>query len=106
MRVLIDECLPRPLAAALTGVDAKTVPDAGWAGQSNGALLDLAERELDGFVTIDRSLEYQQRFTGRDLGVVLVAAPSNRMESLAPLVPRILAALASIDPGEVIRVGT
>lgn len=42
MRVLIDECLPRPLKGEITGHEVMTVPEAGWAGTKNGALLRLA----------------------------------------------------------------
>ena len=105
MRVLIDECLPRRLAAALSGVDAVTVPEAGWAGQSNGALLDLAAREFDVLITMDRGMEFQQDLGGRDLCVVVLVAPSNRLDALAPLVPDILAALQAVRPGDVVRIG-
>jgi hypothetical protein len=39
MRVLLDECLPRGLKRHLPGHDVRTVPEAGWAGMKNGALL-------------------------------------------------------------------
>jgi hypothetical protein len=42
LRVLLDECLPRRFGAALQGHVVTTVPQAGWAGLTNGALLPLA----------------------------------------------------------------
>jgi hypothetical protein len=44
MKVLLDECIPRKLKNSLQGHDCQTVPEAGLAGQKNGALLSLAER--------------------------------------------------------------
>ena len=44
MRVLLDECVDRGLAALITGHDVKTVPEAGWASRKNGELLSLAQR--------------------------------------------------------------
>ncbi len=104
MRVLIDECLPRRLVTVLVGVEAKTVPDAGWAGKSNGELLELAETEFEVFVTIDQNLVQQQSLQDRQLSVIVVAAPSNRFDALSPLVPEILEVLRNIGPGELVRV--
>ena len=42
MRVLLDECLPRRLKLEIRGHSVQTVPEAGWAGRSNGELLSLA----------------------------------------------------------------
>jgi hypothetical protein len=36
MRILLDECLPRRLKFDLVGHEVDTVPEAGWAGKSNG----------------------------------------------------------------------
>lgn len=104
MRELIDECLPRRLVTALAGVDAQTVPDAGWAGKSNGELIALAETEFDVFVTIDQNLVHQQILVGRQLAVAILVATSNRFATLAPLVPAALEALRTIRPGDLVRV--
>lgn len=57
-------------------------------------------------MTMDRSIEYQQRLAELPFGVVLIRAISNRMADLRLLVPEILAALTSLRPGELRRVGT
>ncbi|MEZ5966933.1 MAG: DUF5615 family PIN-like protein [Planctomycetota bacterium] len=108
MRVLVDECVPRRLVAALVGVDVTHVPDAGWAGKQNGELLGLADGKCDVLVTIDQNLEHQQNLAGRQLGVIVMVAPSNRFDalaSLASLVPGVLEALERIQPGHFIYVG-
>ena len=53
MRVLLDECLPRRLGLELTGHLVSTVPQAGWAGISNGKLLALIASNYDTFLTVD-----------------------------------------------------
>ncbi|MGD9968411.1 MAG: hypothetical protein AB7T59_17980 [Hyphomonadaceae bacterium] len=106
MRILLDECLPRRLGAKLVGHVLFTVPQAGWAGVSNGALLDRIEGAFDAFITIDRNLPARQQVGGRGFGVVAIRAVSNRFEDLAPLVPEILAVLASLKPGDVAHVPT
>jgi hypothetical protein len=109
MRVLLDECLPRRLKADLAGHEVTTVPEAGWAGTKNGELLRLAAARFDAFVTIDQGLAFQLNMAaasgGSRLGVVILQAPSNRLEELRPLVPALLEALRGLQPGQVRRVG-
>lgn len=105
MKVLLDECLLRRLAAALTGQEVKTVPQAGWASIKNGELLTRAESSFDVFVTADRNLSFQQNLARRKIAVVVLRARSNRFQSLLPLVPGILLALTTIKPGELTEVG-
>ena len=50
MKILLDECVPRPLARYLEGHQVQTVPQAGWASTVNGPLIRLAESEFDVFI--------------------------------------------------------
>lgn len=104
MRVLLDECLPKRLARLLAGHDVLTVPQAGWAGVSNGALLARINGRFDAFITIDRNLPSQQSLVGLQFGLVVLRARSNRFESVAPLTPNILNALDILTPATVIVV--
>lgn len=104
MRVLLDECLPRGLKRVLAGHDVRTVPEMGWAGTRNGELLRLAEADFDVFVTIDQNLPFQQELRDLGLAVVMLAARSNRLRDLEPLVPALALMLDSIEPGSVERV--
>ena len=105
MRVLLDENLPHGLIDALAGHSVSTVHGLGWAGTKNGALLKRASGAIDVFVTMDTNLEHQQNVTVLPFGIVVVGAPSNRMQDLAPLVPEILEALGRVRPGTVEHVG-
>ena len=105
MRVLLDEQLPVDLCAELRGHVVDSVVGRGWAGIKNGELLRSIRGQYDALVTMDRSMEFQQRVQILPFGIVLVRAPSNRMQDLRPLVPSILAALVAITPGMVQRVG-
>lgn len=102
MRVLIDECLPRRLAAGFGIHDVSTVPQARWARKSNGELLGLAEGRFDVFVTVDRGLPFEQNLKDRTLSIVAVRAVSNRYEDLRPLLPAILRAMDRMGRGQVI----
>jgi len=104
MRVLLDECVPRALRNELLGHEVKTVAEAGWAGVKNGALLKLAARDFDALLTVDRNLEYQQNFSGIELAVIVVDAPSNDIAVLRPLMPAVLEALSRVQAGVVTHV--
>jgi predicted nuclease of predicted toxin-antitoxin system len=105
MRILLDECLPRKLKAELPGHDVRTVPEMGWAGKTNGELLRLAAGRFDVFVTVDRDLSHQQNISAARVAVITLAAPSNRLEVLRPLMPLVQTALSRVQPGELLRIG-
>jgi hypothetical protein len=106
MRLLLDEHLPIGLSAELHGHAADTVSGRGWTGIKNGELLRRMGGQYDALVTMDRSIEFQQRISTLPFGIVIVRAPSNRMQDLRPLVPSILAAVDAVKPGLVQRVGS
>jgi hypothetical protein len=104
VRVLLDESVPRQLAGYLTGHEVTTVPRQGWAGLRNGELLRRASETFDVLVTGDQGFEYQQNLSGLRLGVVVVAAKDNRVETIVVLAPHILQAIEAVQPGSAIKV--
>jgi len=68
MKILLDECTPHVLKRLLTGFEVTTVQDLGWAGITNGALLQLAEGNYYVLITTDQNLKYQQNLADRQLG--------------------------------------
>lgn len=104
MRILLDESLPRRLALELSGHEVQTVQKKGWAGLKNGELLRRASLEFEALVTGDQNIEYQQNLSKLSLGIVVLVAPNNRIETLRPLVPKLLEVLATIEPGRLARV--
>jgi hypothetical protein len=105
VRVLLDESLPRPLARQIVGHDARTVSQMKWTSLSNGALLKQAATAFDVLLTADQNIEFQQNLSTLPLAIVVLVAESNRLESLEPLVPAVLQALAAISPKTLVRVG-
>src|SRR4029077_3330472 len=61
MRLLLDEHLPIGLAAEFPGHAVHTVSGRGWTGIKNGELLRRMNGQYDALVTMDRSVEFQQR---------------------------------------------
>jgi len=107
VRVLLDEQLPRQLAPYFVGHDVRTTQEQGWAGLKNGALLKQAlAAGFDVFITGDKNLEFQQnlKVSGLFVVVVVLVAPSNKLEDLLPRVPGALEAIARAKPGEIERV--
>ncbi len=106
MRILLDECLPKDLGKHPAGHACRTVPQAGLAGKANGSLLTLAVRSgWQVRLTMDRGMPYQQNLANRSISIVIIRSKSNRLADLLPHVPAILAALPSLGPGEVFRIG-
>jgi hypothetical protein len=104
LKLLLDECVDRRLAAHLTGLSVRTVADMGWSGIKNGQLLALAQSEFDIFVTVDRNLSFQQHLPKFSVAVLLLVVPSNRLADLIPLVPSIIAALPTAVKGAVSKI--
>ena len=106
MKLLLDESLPRGLKDLIAGHDVATVPERGWAGSDNGALLTLAQEEFDAFLTADQNLRYQQNIIGFTIRVLVLRARRTRVPDLAPLLPAALEALENMRPGEVRQISS
>ena len=105
MRVLLDECVDRRLARELRPHEVRTVPQMGWAGIRNGALLTEAAPEFDVFITVNRNLAFQQSLARFDLAVIVLAGPSTRLADLRTLVPTLLPLLHHAPRGTATVVG-
>lgn len=105
MRVLVDESLPRQLAAELAGHDATSVRAQRWIGLRNGVLLRAAvDAGFDVLLTADSSMPFQQNLGSLAIAIVVIRGVRNRLSDLRPLLPEILAAIASARAGQVIEV--
>ena len=104
MRVLLDECLPRGLIRELPGHDVRTVTQVGWSGVTNGELLRRAAAEFDFLLTIDQRFALSSPIPDT-ITLVTLAAPSNRLDSLRPMSPKIQEALRVLRKGERVQIG-
>lgn len=96
MKVLLDESVPRRLAAEFPeSFEARTVQQMGWAGCSNGELLRVAADHGFGvLVTVDQGFAYQQSVRRLPIPVVIMIAGRTRLQELLPLVPEVIAVLS------------
>jgi predicted nuclease of predicted toxin-antitoxin system len=104
MRILIDECLPRRLKGELPGHTVSTVPEMTGSGKKNGELVELIAGDFDVFITVDQNMIYQQNLAGLSFAVIVLSASSNTLAGLTALMPQVAAALATIQPGDVVTV--
>jgi len=105
MRILLDESLPQELQDELPDHSVTTVRESGWSGLKNGDLLRHAADRFDVFVTADQNLQFQQNLSKLPIAVLVLVAPSNRMEALRPLLPNLLSTLIALRPRTLVRVG-
>jgi hypothetical protein len=105
MRILLDESLPRHLAAEFPAHEVQTVQKMGWSSLKNGDLLERASGRFDALLTADQNIEHQQNLARFNIAVVVLVARDNRIESLRPLVPAVEKLLREIKAGSLTRVG-
>lgn len=97
-KVLLDENIPQRLRVGLGGHEVATTEFKGWAGLSNGDLLDAAEQTgIEVLVTADQRLNYQQNLRGRRIALVVVS--TNRNSAVMANAHLIRAAIDVATPG-------
>jgi predicted nuclease of predicted toxin-antitoxin system len=106
MRLLLDECIDEALRHCFRDHDCQTCRYAGLKGLSNGRLLTAAEQAgFEVLITVDKNISHQQRLAGRGISLIILRAPTTTFDDLAQLVPDVLAALETMKPGDVVRIG-
>jgi hypothetical protein len=96
--------IPAKLRHDLIGHTVRTIPQAGWKGLKNGALLSVAQEQFEAFITMDSSLPFTQKLDRFTLRFIIVHGINNTIEVLRPLGPDILKALNHVEPGQVVHV--
>ena len=76
-----------------------------WDTLKNGALLTEAEKfGFSVLITSDKGIKDQQTIKGRSIGVLIIRAPNNRLETHLTLISEVIQILAVIRPGQIIEV--
>ncbi|HKD07381.1 MAG TPA: hypothetical protein VKB79_15875 [Bryobacteraceae bacterium] len=105
MRILIDECVDQRLRLLFVGHECQTAVYAGLAGLKNGFLLTAAEAAgFNVLVTTDQEIPFQQNLSGRKIAIIVLGAPTNRLDVLKHLIPEALRVLDDIRPGQVVSI--
>lgn len=77
----------------------------GWGGIGNGELLRLAASDFDAFITVDKNLEHQQNLSSLPIAVVVLHSRSTELHVLRQHIPELEAALSSLEPRRLVRIG-
>lgn len=100
MRLLIDECIDWRLLRDLKAYDVRTVKQLGWEHVKNGALLRLAAKQFDVFLTVDNNLPFQQNAARFEIAVIILRGRTTRLPDLRELLPGLHEALQTPRIGE------
>jgi len=101
VRILLDECVPWPLAKLLVGHVCSNPQKCAWGGITNGDLLKLAEEEFDLFITSDQNLRYQQNLAGRKIAILELS--TNDWRSIKSDAGTIITAIAGVKPSDFLQ---
>ncbi len=83
MKILLDECVTKRLKAHLSKHEVFTVTEQGWNGYRNGQLMTAASNKgFDVLLTIDKNLQHQQNIGKYPLIIIVLDAPSSKLEVL------------------------
>jgi hypothetical protein len=107
MRVLLDNCVDAAFREHVSRHEVVHVLDIGWEAYLNGTLLSSAETSgFDVLVTVDKSMQNQQNFAKRKIGLVVLNSRLVRLADLIPLAPKLQVLLdAGVAPGSVTLIG-
>jgi predicted nuclease of predicted toxin-antitoxin system len=106
LKILLDENLDWRLERDLQGHEVVSVPRIGWAGITNGALLERAREKFDVLITMDSRMVHDLDIRKLRLAIIVLKAPSNRLLDTSPLMPKVLAQLPSLEAGTVIVISS
>jgi predicted nuclease of predicted toxin-antitoxin system len=76
----------------------------GWDKLPDDQLLARARNDFDALITCDQDILSDQAITGTDVAVIVLAAKTNGIKDLAPLIPRIVETLETIQRGQMVRI--
>jgi predicted nuclease of predicted toxin-antitoxin system len=103
MRLLHDENVPVRFVSDVAGHESVHVRSLGWLSMPDREIAVRATGSFDAILTLDTS--FPAELVGlADHPAILVLSPrSHRLPHLQEMLPQILATLATIQPGEVVR---
>ena|SRR5437879_2402720 len=104
MKLLLDECVVHDLKSDLAAHEVSTVVGAGFGGLENGELLRAASGSFDVLITVDRNIQHQQNIGPLQIAVIILVSRGITYPDLKPLVPKLLASLNTIKPGELVKI--
>jgi predicted nuclease of predicted toxin-antitoxin system len=94
VKILLDHNLDRRLSGQLSSHEVRTALEMAWDTLKNGALLTEAEKVgFSVLITSDKGIKDQQTMKGRSIGVVVIRAPNNRLETHLTMISDVIEVL-------------
>lgn len=82
----------------------RTVQEEGWGAYKNGELLRRAEGHFDVLLTADRRMQYQQKLTAFEIGVVVIVTPRLQLQVLERALVPMREAISNASFGQVLHI--
>jgi hypothetical protein len=86
----------------LSGHECMSVQKQGWKGTKNGALLALAAKEFDLFITSDQNIQYQQNLLASTMAVLELS--TNDLHRIRAAAAMIQSEISAMKPGAYRRI--
>ena len=86
----------------LSGHECINVQKQGWKGTKNGALLALAAKEFDLFITSDQNIRYQQNLLASTMAVLELS--TNELRRIRAAAAMIQSEISAMKPGAYRRI--
>lgn len=100
MRALLDENVPKELAASFNEIEALHIEHMGKKGVKNGELLQVARSSFDVLITFDRGLLHQHSHSGQSLRILVLRLPNNKKETVLRYVLEIERSALDLEESE------
>jgi hypothetical protein len=105
VRIVLDECVnPRVRRLLEPDHSVFTALELRWGGLPDKAVLERLRGRCDAFLTIDRGFEHEHNLSSLGFGIVIVHVLRNRLRYYEAVREKIIQAVASVRPGEVLHV--
>lgn len=101
MRLLLDHMVPHYLRDAFPGHDVVTARYRGWAGLTNGQLLQAAQQEFDVLITLDKDIQHQQPTHRYDIAIAVLDVHPPDEHHLRTVATRLVPRLNDLRAGTV-----
>jgi hypothetical protein len=103
MKVLLDSNVPEGVLSAFDRYETRHANHQGWQTLKNGELLQTAcDEQFTVLVTVDKSIDNQQKAALYGLAILILRVFSNTLEGVLPLVDAAQEAIGQLKPGEVL----
>lgn len=102
MKVLLDENIDHRLAGLMEGHSVDHVRLIGLAATKNGSLMmEIESRGYDVFVTVDKKMRFQQNFSKRNFGMIVLDVHPNKLSSYESVLGKLVRCIDQISTGEI-----